>query len=82
MNNCYDNTYCIKLKWLNEGILNQKFDMRLKVGNKKLKSSWKLKIANKSTFQITFSIIHKIVFLFANYFEFVPKKVWQRQNFK
>lgn len=56
--------------------------MRPKVGNKKLKSSWKLKIANKSTFQITFSIIRKIVFLFANYFEFVPKKVWQRQNFK
>lgn len=39
INNCYDNIYCIKLKWLNGGILNQKFDMRPKVGNKKLKSS-------------------------------------------
>lgn len=41
INNCYDtcNTYCMKLKWLNEGILNQKFDMRPKVGNKKSKSS-------------------------------------------
>lgn len=33
---CFYNTYYIKLKWLNDSILNKKFDMLPKVSKKKL----------------------------------------------